>query len=223
MRFYNKEYNLEIVFIENVIVDIVCENKKAFGSMILDLISETASQDGAWILSENEDELSISKLVEIIVNPFEVTCNDKKIINAIYKELKSIIDLNYPELYAKANSEMIEMIDAAVMDVPYQLEYELDGALENIFKIYSIRFDEKYTSLLDRVISYMKNAHQVLHKKIFVFVNLKSFMEDSEIQMLYEAAKYEKVFLIILESQDNPKLNDENKMIIDKDLCIIKV
>ena len=223
MRFYNKEYNLEIVFIENVIVDIVCENKKAFGSMILDLISETASQDGAWILSENEDELSISKFVEIIVNPFEVTCNDKKIINAIYKELKSIIDLNYPELYAKANSEMIEMIDAAVMDVPYQLEYELDGALENIFKIYSIRFDEKYTSLLDRVISYMKNAHQVLHKKIFVFVNLKSFMEDSEIQMLYEAAKYEKVFLIMLESQDNPKLNDENKMIIDKDLCIIKV
>ena len=222
MRLVNRKYGLEFQLSENAVLNIVCENRIAFESLIADFIGEINGGDGAWILSNNEEEISLSKSAEIILNPFSVTCNDRKILNAVYKELHTIADQIYPELFAEANSKILNFIDSIVIDVPYALEYNPSGDIEGVFKIYDVKFDEELPTLEERVISYIKTTSQVLRRKVFILVNIKSFLEDSAIQQLYKESMYSKVLLILLESKDYPKLDGEKKVLIDSDLCIIE-
>lgn len=222
MRLVNKKYGLEFLLSEEGVLNIVCENRTAFEVMVADLIGEISGGDGAWILSDSEEESSLSKYADIIINPFAISCNDRKILNTVYKELHVITDQVYPELYAEANSKMLELIDAIVIDVPYALEYEPCVEVEGIFKQYNIRFDEEFTSLAEKVINYIKTTSQVLRKKVFILVNIKAYLEDSDIQQIYKESMYSKVFLVLLESKDNTKLSEEKKVLIDSDLCIIQ-
>lgn len=222
MRLVNRKYGLEFQLSENEVLNIVCENRIVFESMIADFIGELNGGEGAWILSNNEEEISLSKSAEIILNPFSVTCNDRKILSAVYKELHTIADQIYPELFAEANSKILNFIDSIVIDVPYALEYNPSGDIEGVFKTYDVKFDEELPTLEERVISYIKTTSQVLRKKVFILVNIKSFLEDSAIQQLYKESMYSKVLLILLESKDYPKLDGEKKVLIDSDLCIIE-
>lgn len=222
MRLVNRKYGLEFQLSENEVLNIVCENRIVFESMIADFIGELNGGEGAWILSNNEEEISLSKSAEIILNPFSVTCNDRKILNAVYKELHTIANQIYSELFAEANSKILNFIDSIVIDVPYALEYNPSGDIEGVFKIYDVKFDEELPTLEERVISYIKTTSQVLRKKVFILVNIKSFLEDSAIQQLYKESMYSKVLLILLESKDYPKLDGEKKVLIDSDLCIIE-
>lgn len=223
MRLVNKKYGLEFLLSEDVVLNVVCENRTAFESMIADMIGEISGGDGAWILSDSEEELSLSKNADIIINPFAVSCNDRKILNAVYKELHVITEQAYPELYAEANSKMLQLLDSIVIDVPYALEYEPNGEVEGVFKLYELKFDEEFTSITERIVNYIKTVSQVLRKKVFILVNIKAYLDDLEIQQLYKEAMYSKVFLILLESKENMKLSDEKKVLIDPDLCIIEM
>lgn len=222
MRLVNRKYGLEFLLSENEALNIVCENRTAIESMITDFISEINGGEGAWILSNNEEELSLSKYADIILNPFSVTCNDRKIINAVYKELHTIVDQVYPELFCEANSKIINFIDTTVIGVPYALEYNPCGDIEGIFKLYDIKFDEEFSSLEERLISYIKIASQVLRKKVFILVNIKSFLDNSAIRQLYKEAMYSKSLLVLFEGRDYSLLSSEKKVIIDSDLCIIE-
>ncbi|MCR4567659.1 MAG: type II-A CRISPR-associated protein Csn2 [Pseudobutyrivibrio sp.] len=222
MRLLNRKYNLEFELHENHVLEIICENKIAFRTLVYDLTCETSGGEGEWILSDNENEYNLAKLADVIINPFAISCNDRKILSAIYKELHVISEQLYPEQLAEANSKMINYIDSILVDVPYALEYEPIVDIEGIFKLYDVKFEDEFSSILDRLVIYIKTVSQVLRKKVFFFVNLKSYLDDEEIEMLYKEASYSKSSLIMIESSDSNKLEAEKKLLIDSDLCIIE-
>ena len=222
MRLVNKEFGFEFQLTENTVLNIVCENRNAFKSMVFDFYSEAKGDDGAWILSDNDEEHCISKRVEVIVNPFSISCNDRKILNAVYKELHDVLEQKYCEAYSEVNSRIFNLIDTVLQNVPYPLVSELSGDIEGLFKLYDVKFDEEYTSLAERIISYIKTSSQVLKKKVYVLVNIKTYLDDNEMKQLYKEAMYNKAYLVILESKDTAKLDEEKKVVLDDDLCIIE-
>ncbi|MCR5195997.1 MAG: type II-A CRISPR-associated protein Csn2 [Pseudobutyrivibrio sp.] len=222
MRLLNRKYNLEFELHENHVLEIICENKVAFRTLVYDLAVETSGGEGEWILSDNENEYNLAKVADLIINPFAVSCNDRKILSAIYKELHIISDQVYPEQYAEANAKMLNYLDSILVDVPYALEYEPIADVEGIFKLYDVKFEDEYSSILDKLVTYIRTVSQVLRKNVFFFVNLKSYLDDEEIEMLYREVSYSKSSLIMIESSDSSKLEAEKKVLIDSDLCIIE-
>ena len=58
-------------------------------------------------------------------------------------------------------------------------------------------------------------------EKIFVFVNLKSYIPEAELEALYKTAIHHKLKLLLIESTDRALLKHEKKLVIDNDLCEI--
>ena len=58
--------------------------------------------------------------------------------------------------------------------------------------------------------------------RILCLVNIKSYLNDSEIQQLYEMAFYNKMYLLLIEDFEKESKDCEQVYIIDKDLCLIQ-
>ena len=55
----------------------------------------------------------------------------------------------------------------------------------------------------------------------FVFVNLRSFFADNPIRSFLRTAIDHQLTLLLVDAWDHPKLPEETRLIIDKDLCEI--
>ena len=90
MRLINNDYGIEIEFIENNITVIVIENKIALIKILESMKRQMDGMDGDFILSEKDKQLKLDKKCEIIIDPFSIDVNNKKIIAKIHKDLDEI-------------------------------------------------------------------------------------------------------------------------------------
>lgn len=221
MKIVNIEYNLHINLDENTVQVLYVENASAFTKMVGDLVCQKNGVSGSWILSEADEDISISKKMEVIINPFAVDCNDKRILKALYQEMKEDTIENCNGLYAEINANNLNFIEQIISRQSYMLDYDCQFSVEDILKIYNLRFEVDNVSLLTYLTEYIKIWHRVGNVDCFAFVNLKSYLTEEEIGLLYEMIFYEKVFLILIENKEYNHLDVENVVILDEDLCII--
>ena len=151
-----------------------------------------------------------------------LNCNDKKIINKLYQELKEYVDISLMKESIELNGKVLEFLEQIMSLSPYALEYKLDLDVVTLFKSYEVRVESVYETLLERIIEYIKVMRQVCNVNIFVFVDLKHYLSKFEIKQLYECVFYEKVYLIILEPVQSVHIDCEKHWILDKDFCIIE-
>ena len=72
----------------------------------------------------------------------------------------------------------------------------------------------------EQLLEMMRLHRECFRKRLFVFVNLKSFFSENEITLFYQSVFYEKLSVFLLESgQKEPVRPCEEVRIIDKDLC----
>ena len=57
--------------------------------------------------------------------------------------------------------------------------------------------------------------------RLMVFVNLKAYLNEVELEEVYKMAFYNKIQLLLLESVKKDVLPAEKYCIIDKDKCVI--
>ena len=81
------EYGIEIELSENQICVLIAESPSFFSKLIETLYKEKQDGDGKILLSENDKILSFSKMSEIIVNPFTIDPNERRIMQKLYQEL----------------------------------------------------------------------------------------------------------------------------------------
>lgn len=221
MKLVFEKYDLTIPFVENQVTVISIESPRAYSEIIGDLWNQINGGDGRFVLSEKDKMYSLSKEIVIIYNPFALSCNDKKILGKLYQEMNQIVKEEYYEQKAEVNKIIIEFLDEVVKQVPYNIMYDLELDVANLFKIYNIQMDTNSESLLEEIINYIKAMHRICEIDKYVFIDLKSYLMEDELQELYEFCFYEKVYLIIIESIHTQQYKSEKCWIIDKDLCTI--
>ena len=224
MRLVYPEMEIDLLIQELEPLILVVENPIYFTDMTETLWNQINGQDGKWILSDNGKTLKIDKKVDFIINPFSVTSNDRKILNKIYSELNAVALENYMVELSRVNAQIISLLDIISQTTPYPMVYNLDMDLTGIFKLYDVKVEEECTSLMEKLLSYIKLRHQVTGIDLFVFLNLKQYFSVDQIELLYEGCRYEQVGLLDIENhQYNYRLNSEKYLIIDEDLCIIRI
>ena len=222
MKIVYPEYNLEISLMENQVVVLAIENPKAFSKMLSELWSQLNDGEGDFILSDKDKIEKLSQKSMLIMNPFSINCNEKKIINKLYQELDNLSTENLHEKLALLNNQAINLIDKAVQSVPYQLQYELELDFQGLLKLYNVKIESNPESLLEKVVDYLRAMHQICGIDIFFFLNVKQYLAKEELEALYEFAFYEKIYLVEIEGRFCGKIAGEKWWILDKDLCIIK-
>ena len=202
----NTFYNLELRLIENAITVLSVEAPSAYQKIMHDFWQQYNGNEGSFILSENGKELKIQKNVECIYNPFSVNLNDKKILTKLYHELSLQSDSLLQEDGIELRESIISYFDKLLNTVPYAITYNFEFELSSIIKALDVQTDSTADTLTEKLCSYMNLLQQLCGISIFVISNLKCLLQNTDLQLLYEYAKYNKINLIIIEPIHTPHI-----------------
>ena len=67
----------------------------------------------------------------------------------------------------------------------------------------------------------MISFNKLKQTKLFITVNLRSYLTKNQIEKLFESVLLKKINLICIESAEHERLKNEDVIIIDKDMCVI--
>ena len=221
MKLVIKSFNLVVELEENIVDIFVIENPRVMTDVILNTINNKKS-DSTILLIENDGEDIPSAKYELITSPFIINLNSKKILGSALKDIEASICENYFDKFQEINTDILNLLDQAILDLPYDISFDCIKDIKDVIKICDITFQEKQLSLLEKITDYIKLESKILKLKCIIFVNLHRFLDDDEIMLLYKEAFYQKVQLIMIESHEITKKSCERVHIIDRSQCIIE-
>ena len=200
----------------------IIESPDLFSKYVQELYRQIRGKEGAFVLSENGKEESLSKFADIIINPLSVDCNSKTILNKLYAQLSSIAfdEGNYMTTQ-KLLSDLQTFFLILEQQSPYILESSNSPDISTIFKAMDIRLEHNTDSFFENINQYLKVIADLLHKKLVIFINLRSFLSDHQLSMLFENARYNEIELILIENSQKTFSKETNQYIIDIDACEI--
>lgn len=222
MKLVHPEYTFQIKLEEGIVQRLIVENPAVMSQFIVDFRKQLDGQEGKWILSHEGQALKIHDTCELIVSIFDLEINQRKMLNALYDELVS--EINGTELlleWREINSNLSGFLSKAIDGVGYDISYE-ELEMKALFKALELKFRENDEGYVSYLLEYLQLMSEVRGINIFILVNITSFLEEKEIEYLYEQAFYKKYHLVLLDVQDisiDEKV--ERKIIIDKDYCVI--
>ncbi|MDO4977835.1 MAG: type II-A CRISPR-associated protein Csn2 [Eubacteriales bacterium] len=203
---------------------VVIEVPELYSEFLENIWNQMNGKEGKIHLSMEGNGLRLDRKVELIMNPFAVSCNERKILNTIYSNLKSLAQDELIEEITELNLHIITFLDEVIAKEPYMLTYDLNLDIAGLLKLYNISVEEEYTDILDRLVTYLKLSHSVTGKELFVFYNLKNYLSERQMCCLLEAAEYEQVMILNIEANHKEIIKCfESVNIIDKDYCIITI
>lgn len=81
--------------------------------------------------------------------------------------------------------------------------------------------NNEYETLSEKIIDYMLNVRQFEGEKLFILVNYRNYVVKSEAEAFIKTIIGHKIKLLLIEGSEREKLRNENRIIIDTDLCEI--
>lgn len=221
MRLVNKEYNVDVILEENKVSVFSLENTRMYSEWLKSLWNQYSGNIGEFILSEGTKELNISKVMDVVFNPFQLSLNNAKILKGLYKEIEELSVSSLYEKKAIMNQHILEYWQQVELLVDYPLDYSLEVPVSNLLKLFNFKIDIECSSLLENLVNYIQLMHRICRINVFCFVNLKLYLSCEDLTNLYKTCFYEEVFLILFEGRYEKALVDEKNYIFDKDLCTI--
>lgn len=199
---------------------IIIENQKLLFDLTTDLHEQCSGNDGKAVLSKDNKILPMSKNLELIMQfiPFDI--NKKTLVSKVSAEMERIAVEDRHEETLKLMSD----IERHLFDISYNLYGDIDFPKLSIASVISasgLRLRSNEESLCEKIIDYMTLIREYEKEKLFVFVNLRSFVCNSEYSSLIDTIINRCFDVIFIENQEYDRVSAEKRYIIDADLCEI--
>ncbi len=221
MKIAYKALNSVIDLDEHPIFTLTVESPLLFFHLLHDIKQQLAGFDGDVILSEKDKELSIQKKMELITDPVDFDINTTSLLNKVAARVNSIA---MDETHFEQSQKILANFEKFLYDILLDMDADFycdKLSMLAIIKASGIKAEVCQNSLLELLYSYMKLVREFDTDKLFVFVNLRSFVTMEELQSFFHTVKSHDFQVLLLENREYPLLEDETKLIIDKDLCEI--
>lgn len=206
----------------NQVTEWIIESPDLFARYVQELVLQYEGNDGEFVLSDHDMFVEISKYMEIIFNPFGIDINSKKILNKLYLDLEKLAKTE--EIYLQTR-EMMQGLTKYLLELEQKSEYilgfEQEFDLTAIFKGVGMKHEIMEEDYLEKLIRYIKIISQVLGIKIITFINIRSYLNDEQMEQLLKEAIYQEVQILLIENQEKSYLKGVFRYIIDYDKCEI--
>mgnify|MGYP005781641945 CR=1 FL=1 len=220
MKLVNSQYSLSVDFAENSINTLVVERPQYMSDIVQDFISKINGENGNFVLSE-ETEIKFEKDVIFITEPFTLDLNEKRVIHKLYTQLADVA-IELTEDYNSINQSVVNAFEKITDGIAYNnIDYNLEFDWKELYKLYHFRISESFDSLYEKLEEYIKILAQIIRPKLVIFLNLKAFLDKEEMDNLIKICFYNKVTILLIESDERYSLDNEKMFIIDKDRCLV--
>ena len=200
MKIINKNWQRKIEIEDNIIYTLVFENKKYYRENIIELINQHKGNEGSYILSNNNKEISFDKNSYIITDIFNIDINNKKVLSKIYSLLlKEIVEdiSSYNELSTNIKVYFEKLIFNSSLEIEHGEEIDMSSLLKlGDFKIYVENDD-----ILEKFIKFLKVLTELCGCKIIFVVGLHTVFTQDEIIEIYKEVCLNKINIINIEYQ----------------------
>ena len=222
MKLVHSELSGELLKDKTIFTEWIIESPELFARYLQELYGQYAKCEGKFVLSQNIKELDISKYVEIITDPFAVDLNGRKIINKLYTELN---ELSKTEMMYTKTLQLAQHIQEYLLDLEsntnHILQFNGEMDVTGLLKTMDVKIEDCTEKFFERLVCYIKNVIGVLSVKVFVFINLRSYLTDNQMEELIQEITYQEVHALFIENQERTCLKGGIRYIIDKDGCEI--
>lgn len=169
MRLLCSEYGIDLEIRENKVNVLVIESPNIFSLMINELICQMGGEPGRFILSEQDVVKNIAKEIEIIVNPFVIDCNERRIQQKLYQELVDEMNEAMVEDTTHLQREIISYFEKVIKRVPYPLDFDVEENMTALLKLYHVAIDVQSEVLVVRIMNYIKVLKQFCNIRFIFF------------------------------------------------------
>lgn len=197
MRLVSAKYGIDMEIRENMVNVLVVEAPDIFSRVIEELMCQIEGEPGTFILSEQDVIKTISKNADMIVNPFRVDCNEKRIQQKLFQELSVIMNESFGERTVYLQGQIISYLEELLQKVPYPLDFDVEGSMPGLLKMCHVEVVNQGDTLVEKIVNYMKALRQFCAIKVIFAVNLKLYLTLTELMELYKFVFYEKISLML--------------------------
>jgi len=224
MKIINKNWQRKIEIEDNIIYTLVFENKKYYQENIIELINQHKGNEGSYILSNDNKEISFDKNSFIITDIFNIDINSKRVLTKIYNLLlKEIVEdiSSYNELSTNIRLYFEKLIFNSSLEIEQGEEIDMSSLL----KLGDFKVHVENDDILEKFIKFLKVLTELWGCKIIFVVGLHTVFTQDEIIEIYKEVCLNKINIINIEYQQFNNLSNENYRervyIFDKDNCEI--
>jgi len=223
IRFVNKPLNIFLDEIDNYYHILIIESKTLLFKVIKDIKNQLNNEYGDFVLSLKDKPIELKNNLELILDPFELQINNRKILTQIQN--LAISEAKNEVHYEETNKIICELEKYA-----QNLAYTFNGNIipkdiiscETIIKSINFQIDTFCDNFYGSIFEYIQAITKYLGIQVFCFVNLFSYLENEEIKELMHSCKNSHLNIIFIESNDiNIEIECCKKTIIDSDFCHI--
>lgn len=220
MKLVHPDIETAFVFEDKINV-LNIENGAFFRELVEDLYSQINGFCGNFVLSDNETVLDLSKNAVILADFFNLDFSDKKMQNKLYSKLQTIVADKLQAESSNLNLLFYEFFNKLNSESDFSLDYCEETAITNIFKCFGLTFSVQELSFIEKLTRYIEILTQLLGFKLVVLINLKSFLSETELDLIYQFFTYNDIKVLLLENGAKQKNSSEFAVTIDNDLCEI--
>lgn len=221
MKLQHIDYGIELSLKENCVHRLCIESPQAYAEIVQSLYRQCSGEEGNVILSDGVQPLALDNYAEILLEPFSLQFDTKKINTKLYKELTQItLDECYSE-YIGLQGELQTFIETVAMKVPYPVSYEEVLDFKDICKLFKVHIDYQYDTLAEKLCGYVTLLSQLCGIQILFLVDIEKYLTKGEQRDLQQTANYHKIILIYVGADLGHYSEDDRYCILDKDYCVI--
>lgn len=217
MKFVHPLLEEAININEGEAVTLVLENPIA----LRNTVNGIANASPELVLSEKFSPIEISKYAEFITDICGVDFTSKKILTKLANTAESLSE-DFPNETISLINTLNDYGDFISEKFDYPVKFSFAENAEKLIKLLNFTIDDENIPFPENLLTYMELCRDFFGKKLFILLNFKSFVSDSEFQLFCRNVAYESFRVLMLEAYDCEKsFENEKKIIIDNDLCII--
>lgn len=202
---------------------LVIENQRLFSTFVRELSQQIDGGTQKFTLSENEKIINLAQSMEIVINPLAIEINSRKLQTKLFEVLNATA---YNENYFLDTMELRQKLVAygykLLQSENLPLVLNEDFKHSELFKALDIRFESFTDDIPLALANYIDVHRNFLNIKVLVLVNIKSYVSEEELLLLFKQASLRNLNLLLIESSVRDSLKDEHVTIIDSDLCVVK-
>lgn len=224
MKLCNPKWQYQINCGEGEITAIIIENPLIMRDYVSELLSQIDGGEGDFILSEDNEEISIPAKMASITSPISFSIEDKRIQTRLNSQLKSFIVSS--EMYVETNGiiSAIAEYGSNVVDKFYLPISFKEPESEALIKMLGFFPEYEYENKLDKILEYMNLMNSFCGIGCFVLIGMSWFFSEQELSVFFEEIKSLKHSLMLIENKPFREKSVNTKLkqvIIDSDGCEI--
>ncbi len=201
--------------------ELVVENQKFFREIIKDLT--ITEEEKEVCVTINGQPLNFDKDVDVIFNPTKLDFNSKRAMATLLKLLvKTSISEDFYLTTNKLKTKIVKYFSSIVDAGAFEFEVSAsDFAMDSIAKAISIHIVGDEDDFVELLTDYVSMMAELANIKLFVFVNLRSFISNNELERLKHNLDNHQIDTLLLENREKEPVRDVSRLTVDSDLCEI--